>query len=270
MSILRILIDVADGAQTVADDMRLIGDAPSNSRDIEALASYIEGIKFGKPAGAKIRVNVGGVQAVNRVTFASFTTGDTVTLNGNTLTGDTTFLVGASNEACANNLKTYINSTSALAKIVNTVKAIRRATIAMSSFANGDYVTINGVIFTGKTTPTDGQRHFAIGASDTVTAANLAALLSRADIPSPINGITASAATGTVTLTFDGSLTVAASAHATVASDMVDLYAIVPGTLGNLFTLAISAHGSVTGANFASGAEGTAASVTIDAGRVAV
>lgn len=267
MSLIRLVIDVPDAAQTVADDMRLTGVAADAHRDIEALASYLHGIGSGKPNSANIKVNVGGAQAVNRVTFASFVASDTVTLNGNVLTGDTTFLVGASDEACANNFRTYINNTSQLAKILNTVKATRRATHTLSAFVDGDTVTINGVKFTGKTTPTDARVHFAIGATDTITAANLVALLNRDDRPVELNTLVASNSGAVVTLTFDGNLTTSASAHDTVASDMVDLTAVVPGTLGNLFTLAISAHGSVTGANFASGTDGTVANVTIAAGR---
>lgn len=267
MALIRIVVDVPDAAQTIADDMRLVGSPVTASRDVEALMSYLQGIGFGKPTSAMLKVNVGGVQAINRVTFASFAAANTVTLNGNVLTGDTTFLVGASNEACANNFRTYVNVTSALAKILNTVKATRRATHTLSAFVADDTVTINGVKFTGKTTPTDSRLHFAIGTTDTVTAANLVALLNRDERPSEINTLVASNSGAVVTLTFDGTLTTAASAHDTVASDMVDLTAVVPGTLGNLFTLAISANGSVTGANFASGTDGTVANVTINAGR---
>lgn len=272
MGLIRVVVDVPDTAQTIADSMKLSGAGIDAGRDIAALASYLQAAASGRPTGAKVKVNVGGVQAINRVTFASFADADYITLNGVTLTGKTSpsgnvqFAVGASDQACSNNAMDCINACTS-AKVAGTVVATRRATHTLSSFASDDTVTINGVIFTGKTTPTNAQLHFAIGSTDTITAQNLAALLNRADNPVPIKGITASAAAGVVTLTYAGTLTTSASAHDTVASDMVDITAVAPGTLGNLFTLAISAHGSVTGANFASGAEGTEASVTISAGR---
>lgn len=272
MALIRIVVDVPDVAQTIADDMRLTGVAVDATRDVEAVASYLQGIGFGKPPSAQMKVNVGGVKATNRATFASFVNNDTLTVNGVTITGKTSpaanteFAVGASNEAAANNFRTCINACTS-AKIAGTLKAVRVATHTLSGFVNADTITINGVIFTGKTTPTDANLHFAIGATDTITAANLAALLSRDDCPVAIKGIVATSAAAVLTLSFDGTLTTTASAHSTVASDKVDLNAVVPGTLGNLYTLAISAHGSVTGANFASGTEGTQADVTISAGR---
>jgi len=116
-------------------------------------------------------------------------------------------------------------------------------TITFSSFVDADTITINGVVLTGKTTVVAASQ-FVIGASDTITAANLVYYLNNGKSsvsstfgapPAKIWGVvTASSAAGVVTLT-----------------------AQETGAIGNLYTLAISAHGSIGGANFTSGADGT-------------
>lgn len=110
--------------------------------------------------------------------------------------------------------------------------------ITLSSFVDADTVTINGVVLTGKNSPS-GAAQFAIGATDTLTAAALAARINNTDG----NGAPAAKIWGVVT--------------ATSAAGVVTLTANETGAIGNLYTLAISAHGSVTGATFASGADGT-------------
>lgn len=110
--------------------------------------------------------------------------------------------------------------------------------ITFSSFAAADTVTINGVVLTGRASPTLAAE-FTVGATDTATAINLARV---------INGLGAIAVPpakiwGVVTATASGAV--------------VTLTAQETGTIGNIYTLAISAHGSVTGATFASGADGT-------------
>ena len=112
--------------------------------------------------------------------------------------------------------------------------------VTFSSIANADTVTVNGVVFTAKTAGTQsGVQQFSIGTSDTAAATNLAARINNTDgvgaPPAKVFGVvTALAAAGVVTIT-----------------------AVEPGAIGNLYTLAISAHGSVTGANFANGTDGT-------------
>lgn len=110
--------------------------------------------------------------------------------------------------------------------------------VTFSSFADADTVTINGVVLTGKTTPTTNS-HFAIGATDTLTAINLVRL---------INGL---ASVGAPPAKVWGVVS------ATSSGAVVTLTALDSGDIGNIYTLAISAHGSVTGATFASGADGT-------------
>ena len=111
---------------------------------------------------------------------------------------------------------------------INAAKA--SGTVTLASFVADDTVTINGLIFVGKASPS-GALEFACGVSDTADAAALAA---------KINAHT----------TLDGMVV------ATSALGVVTLTALVPGELGNAVTLAISAHGSVSAARMAGGTNG--------------
>lgn len=115
--------------------------------------------------------------------------------------------------------------------------AVATNAVTFSSLANNDTVTVNGVTYTAKTSGASGVQQFNLGGSDTAAATNFAAVLngSAGQPPAKIFGVvTASSAAAVVTIN-----------------------AIEPGAVGNLYTLAISAHGSVTGANFAGGTDGT-------------
>jgi hypothetical protein len=111
--------------------------------------------------------------------------------------------------------------------------------VTFSSIANGDTVTLNGVVLTAETSGATGNNQFNIGGSDAQAAINLAALINSPTAPAKILGVV----------------------YATVANPgtgkVVTINSTEPGAIGNLYTLAISAHGSVTGATFASGADGT-------------
>lgn len=257
MSVQRLTIDLPDKvAAYITQTVRPIASDPQS---IDRLGDLIKSVSI-SALNAKIRLNVGAVRAVGTITFASFADADTITINGVVFTGKTSnpgtneFLVGASNEACANNARAAINA-STTAKIPGVVKATRRGTITLSSFVTTDTLTVNGVVFTGKTTPADGSKvEFAIGGSDTLTAANAAKVINDF-FGSDAFAVTSAAAV--LTFNNDGNLTLAASAHATVASAIVVVNSIIPGTIGNLCTLAISAHGSVSAAALAGGTEGT-------------
>lgn len=111
-------------------------------------------------------------------------------------------------------------------------------TLTLSSFVANDTVTINGVVFTGKASPASNVE-FLIGADDTATAVNLAAKLNSTSAPNKIlNVISATSALGVVTITM-----------------------LESGQIGNLGTLAISAHGSRSGANLTGGTDGTMVSL---------
>jgi hypothetical protein len=259
MSVHTIVIDTP--LPGVTFDQKLAGQ--NNGRELVlSLSKYLAAVAGGQET-AKIRVQTKGTQATGTITLASHVATDTVTVNGVTLTCVASnptavqYLAGASDEATANNLRATINAATA-AKIRGEVLATRRATVALSAFVANDTVTVNGVVFTGKTTPDAGIREqFAIGATDTATAVNLVAAIQRCIHPNLAALISVSASSGTVTINYDGALTAAASAHATVASAIVVVTCVAGGSFGNLYTLAISAHGSVSGANLASGADGS-------------
>lgn len=110
-------------------------------------------------------------------------------------------------------------------------------TVTFSSLAADDTVTINGVIFTAKVSPS-GTNQFALGADDTAAAANFAAKINASALAHIVSVVTATSALGVVTLT-----------------------SVQPGLGGNNYTLAISAHGSVSATRMASGTDGTQAAV---------
>lgn len=114
-------------------------------------------------------------------------------------------------------------------------------TITLSSFVAADTITINGVVFTGSDTATTNVQ-IKTGGSDTTVAAALVNLL---------NGIGGSGLSVTPPAKINGVVT------ATNVAGVITLTALEPGSIGNLYTLAISAHGSVTAAVFAGGTEGT-------------
>lgn len=111
---------------------------------------------------------------------------------------------------------------------INAVKA--SGTITFSSIANNDTITVAGTVFTAKTSGATGNQ-FNLGADDTAAAA--AAVIA-------INASTEN----------DGLVI------ATSALGVVTITALVPGELGNLIGLAISAHGSVSAALCAGGTNG--------------
>lgn len=111
---------------------------------------------------------------------------------------------------------------------VNAAKA--SGTITLSSHVATDTVTINGTTLTAIASGANSSQ-YNIGADDTATAVNLA---------STINAHT----------------TLSTMVYATSALGVVTLTALIPGAIGNAVTLAISAHGSVSAARMAGGANG--------------
>jgi len=109
-------------------------------------------------------------------------------------------------------------------------------TITFSSIANNDTVTVNGRVYTAKTSGASGAQQFNIGGSDAAAALNLQAKIN-ADTSTLIVGcVSASSSSSGVTL----------------------ITCLVPGNLGNAVTIAISAHGSVSGSGLLTGGSQTA------------
>lgn len=110
-------------------------------------------------------------------------------------------------------------------------------TVTLSSMVATDTVTINGVVFTCETSGATGNQ-FNVGGTDTITAYNLAAAINASVTANVTNVVTAAAVGAVVTVT-----------------------AVQPGLAGNLNTLAISAHGSVSAAALAGGTDGSQVAV---------
>jgi hypothetical protein len=112
---------------------------------------------------------------------------------------------------------------------VSTTVVQATGTVTFASFADSDTITVNGTVLTGKTSPGSAVQ-FAVGASNAACATNAAACI-------------------------NANTTVNKQVVATAALAVVTVTSLVPGAFGNLGTLAISAHGSVSGANLTTGAQ---------------
>jgi hypothetical protein len=99
--------------------------------------------------------------------------------------------------------------------------------VTFSAFVAADTVTVGGIVFTGRAAPASNVE-FLIGATDTATASAFAAAI-------------------------NAHPTVKTMVSAVSNAAIVSLTSLLPGGAGNKITLAISAHGSVTAANFANG-----------------
>jgi len=260
MAVIRIIIDSNKPAAALANR---INPANGSREMITAIGDLFAAVAGGAEM-AKIRIHGSAVQASGTIAFSSIVATDTVTINGVVFTGhDTTastvqFLTGVSDENSANSLRSQLNA-SVIAKIYGEVYATRRGTLVGASVIATDTAIVNGVTFTCKATPDAAVREeFALGADDTATMANLAEAIKKSLHPNLAGLITAVAATGTITINYDGDLTLSSSGGTiTAASATVVITAVQPGAVGNLFTLAISAHGSVSAAALASGTDGT-------------
>lgn len=111
---------------------------------------------------------------------------------------------------------------------VNAVKAT--GTVTLASHVATNTVTVNGIVFTCVASGATGNQ-YNVGASDTLTAVELAAALN-------------------ANTTLDGMIL------ATSDSAVVTVESLIPGEIGNAVTLAISANGSVSAARMAGGTNG--------------
>lgn len=93
-------------------------------------------------------------------------------------------------------------------------------TVTLASMVATDTITVNGVVFTCETSGATGNQ-FNVGGTDTITAAN-AAVAINASVTAKVAGYVTASSVGVV-------LTVTA---------------VQPGLSGNMFTLAVSAHGT--------------------------
>lgn len=140
----------------------------------------------------------------------------------------------------ANYILQFVSGVTSSTSIIATTAVSSTGTVTFSSFVENDTVTVGAVTLTGKDAPS-GENQFAANGNDAADATAFAACVNAHSVLSKI--VSASANSATVTLT-----------------------CLIPGVIGNQIALAISAHGSVSGAVLASGAEDT--NVTISHGGI--
>ena len=104
-------------------------------------------------------------------------------------------------------------------------------TVTFASFAAADTFTVGSETFTASASPS-GNNQFLVTGGDTLAAAAAAAKINAH--PNLLQTVTATSALAVITITCK-----------------------VPGLIGNYINIAISAHGSVSGAKLASGADAT-------------
>lgn len=263
MAVLRVSIDTPN--PTAADQGALLEVANSRTGLVD-LGEFLMSVGTGGRTG-KVRLNTGAVQAEGKIVFSSFVADDTVTINGSVFTGKANpsgaaqFAVGSVDQDVANNLVAKINA-SATDLIVGVVHAYRRASILFSAIVDGDTITVNGVVFTAKTAPdASDPKQFAVLGTQAKTAQAFInavnAVKNREKHAFQLGNalLSISLSTATVTIDYDGTLTVANSAHATVTSTTVVFRCLIGGQIGNLMTVAVSAHGTATSPS--GGTEGT-------------
>jgi hypothetical protein len=139
-------------------------------------------------------------------------------------------------------LGTVIAETGVLATVSGAVRASGTVTVGAGNAANGNTVTVGGVVYTFRTALTSGglPNEVLIGGNVTASAENLVA------------AITGAAGAGT---TYGTGTAKHPSVTATNSAGVVTVTAVSFGTIGNAITLAVSgANLSVSGATLASGA----------------
>lgn len=105
-------------------------------------------------------------------------------------------------------------------------------TVTFASFVATNTFTIANQVFTAETSGATGQNQFNIGGSDTLSAAAAVVVINS---NTHINQFVVASSSGAV----------------------ITVTCLVPGEIGNYIALAISAHGSVSAATLASGANAT-------------
>lgn len=119
--------------------------------------------------------------------------------------------------------------------VIRSNAALASGTVTLAAHVATDTVTVAGVVFTCVASGATGNQ-YNVGATDALTAANLAAAIN-ASVTAAVQYIV--------------------RAVAVPDSAVVRIEGAMPGVQGNTITLAISAHGSVSGANLTGGSNGT-------------
>lgn len=294
-------------AQQVADLLSL--SAKGKKEFLAALVNYLEGCQQGT-RNATFQAQIGGTTIVRSSgTCTASSTGwaaaDVITVNGQAITGrasgastnEFNIPAGGALSLAAQQaaFATAVNAC-AVAAVASNVYAVAPAaaaqgTITVSTIVADNYVTIQGVTLTAKSSPS-GENQFALGAGDNAAMANLAGAINGHSVlrwlvsaSSSTNVCTVTArktgpAGNLITLAKNGSpITVTGSGFLVGGCDQVGqyppgvaadaagvcrLYAKAVGAIGNAITLVktTGANLTVSGATFGSGAGGNVAAVT--------
>lgn len=250
----RIDITVSDPAATLKTKLNV----QSPSQSFQNLAKIFSDIGSGVLSGSA-NIGVSGTKAAGSFLFSSFADTDTIEINGVTLTGVASnpgtneFLIGATDEETANNAMQAINASES-GDVKATVSASRIGGVQLSaSFANNDTITINGVVFTGKTTPdTSVVTEFGVSSNPLIAETNLMNAIVRASSLNSVIGTLSFSIVNTgrgnyrLDISSKNPLTLAASANATITSTTVVITATTPGSLGNLIVLDLPSGGAAT------------------------
>lgn len=154
MGLLKLVIKTNDNDASISEKINPIKDT---AEVMSRIAYFVKGAQTHN--GVNCQIEVGGVRANGTLTLSTAVTGNTAVINGVTLTADTDFAVGASDEQTAINLANAINDTAtinivAVATVsgaVVTVKALNQGTL-------GNAITLAGTggITAGAGTLTNG------------------------------------------------------------------------------------------------------------------
>lgn len=160
MGLLKLVVKTNDNNASISEKINPIKD---DAQVLTRVARFLEGAQTNH--GVNLQIEVGGVQSSSTLTLSTCVATDTAVINLVTLTADTDFAVGNSDEQTAINLMNAINNTATInivavatvAGAVVTVKALNVGTL-------GDNITLTA---TGGITA--GAATLASGAAGTTT-----------------------------------------------------------------------------------------------------
>jgi len=140
MGLLKLVIKSNETDASIAAAINAQNNDPQT---LSRIARYIQGHAGGAKQGVNVQIERGGVQSNSTLTLSTAVATNTAVVNGVTLTADTDFAVGNSDEQTAQNLADAINQTATInivavasvAGAVVTVKALNQGTL-------GDAITL--------------------------------------------------------------------------------------------------------------------------------
>jgi hypothetical protein len=180
---------------------------------VRRILNLIEGGLMGAKTLTSIAARDTAVAASATITLASFAAGTVILINGVPFTGkgsaattgndefdisggtdtlDATALAAAINASTTAGISGVLSATSNAAVVtvtslvpglagnaitIENLGVVATGTVTCSAVDDADTVSINGVTLTAKTTVADATVEFAVGATDTITGANLAAVI---------------------------------------------------------------------------------------------